>query len=181
MNFSDFNIKRLNSNNDRPLSFKCSDSDLNEFFFIDSIKWDEQLLAVTYLVYIENKPVSYFSISNDAIKKENLTNSKFKKLTRSVPYSKRYNTMPAVKIGRLATGEQWTGNGIGTFVINFIKAWFTKGNKTGCRFIIVDAYNNDKTIRFYEKNGFTFLLTTDTEETTRLMVFDLFTFKRSLQ
>jgi len=88
--------------------------------------------------------------------------------------------MPAVKIGRLATGEQWAGNGVGTFVINFIKAWFTEGNKTGCRFIIVDAYNNDKTISFYEKNGFTFLLTTDTKDTTRLMVFDLFIFNRSL-
>jgi len=70
MNFSNFNIKRLNSSDDRPQSFKCSDSDLNEFFFIDSVKWGEQLLAVTYLVYIENNPVAYFSVSNDAIKKK---------------------------------------------------------------------------------------------------------------
>jgi len=115
MSFGDFSIKRLNSTDDRPQSFKCSDSDLNEFFFVDSVKWDEQLLAVTYLVYIENNPVAYFSVSNDAIKKENLSNSRFKRLTRSVPHSKRYHTMPAVKIGRLATGEQWAGNGVGTF------------------------------------------------------------------
>ncbi len=34
-------------------------------------------------------------------------------------------------------------------------------NKTGCRFIVVDAYNNDDVIRFYGKNGFRFLYATE--------------------
>ena len=64
--------------------------------------------------------------------------------------------------------------------------WFrTKDNKTGCRFIVVDAYNNEKTLHFYEKNGFKPLYKTEQEERdflelsseelleTRFMFFDL--------
>ncbi len=45
------------------------------------------------------------------------------------------------------------------------KDWFrTSENKTGCRFIVVDAYNNDRTFHFYEKNGFKPLYKTEQEE-----------------
>ena len=30
------------------------------------------------------------------------------------------------------------------------------GLKTGCRFIVVDAYNKENVLHFYEKNGFKF-------------------------
>lgn len=36
--------------------------------------------------------------------------------------------------------------------MSFIKDWFRhEDNKTGCRFIVVDAYNEDKVLRYYEK------------------------------
>lgn len=57
--------------------------------------------------------------------------------------------------------------------MSFIKIWFTDDNKTGCRFIIVDAYNNEETIHFYQKNNFAFLLKNDELDETRLMIFDL--------
>ena len=39
--------------------------------------------------------------------------------------------------------------------MSFIKDWFRhEDNKTGCRFIVVDAYNEEKVLRYYEKNGF---------------------------
>ena len=39
--------------------------------------------------------------------------------------------------------------------MNFIKTWFSEDeNKTGCRFILVDAINNEKAINYYERNGF---------------------------
>ncbi len=78
------------------------------------------------------------------------------------------------------------GFNIGSQVVDFIKAWFSSSdNKTGCRFIVVDAYNNDRTLRFYECNGFKFLYKTEQEERdfleldehqplhTRFMFFDL--------
>jgi hypothetical protein len=34
-------------------------------------------------------------------------------------------------------------------------AWFIdSGNKTGCRFVVVDAYNEERPIRYYQKCGF---------------------------
>lgn len=67
---------------------------------------------------------------------------------------------------------------LGTALLDFIKVWFTQGNKTGCRFIIVDAYNKAHIIQFYQKNGFQFLIEEDSSDETRLMFFDLITFKK---
>jgi hypothetical protein len=76
-------------------------------------------------------------------------------------------------------------------VLNFIKSWFIDPlNKTGCRYIVVDAVNNPKVLQFYLDNGFDFIFSSDLEEMqymskavqiaeadlyreTRLMVFDL--------
>lgn len=63
--------------------------------------------------------------------------------------------------------------------MDFIKAFFALKNKTGCRFITVDAYNYPATINFYKKNGFDFLTSQDEKEDTRSMYFDLMTFVRN--
>lgn len=170
-------VVRLDPDHPRP-AFDCADDDLNEFFHTDSRKSGEQLLSVTYIAQNEQgENLAFFSVSNDAIKKENLSGSRFKRLTKKVPHEKRYSSMPAVKIGRLATSSSFHRHGIGTELLDFVKYWFTHGNKTGCRFVIVDAYNKDKVTDFYQKNGFEFLLTDDASETTRLMYFDLITFR----
>lgn len=70
--------------------------------------------------------------------------------------------------------------------MDFIKAWFIDPhNKTGCRFIVVDAYNEPKPIHYYQKNEFDFIFSTEEQEaeythqknreklSTRLMYFDL--------
>lgn len=87
--------------------------------------------------------------------------------------------MPAVKLGRLGTKTGCQSNGVGKDIIDFLKIWFTEGNKTGCKFILVDAYNKDRVIKFYRDNGFQFLINSieDRQQPTRLMYFDLITFR----
>lgn len=54
---------------------------------------------------------------------------------------------PAILIGRLGVSSEYRGKGlnIGSQILDFIKGWFRSfDNKTGCRFIVVDAYNNEK-------------------------------------
>lgn len=85
--------------------------------------------------------------------------------------------MPAAKIGRLGVSQELKRNGIGSQLLDFLKGWFTIGNKTGCRFLVVDAYNNETITGFYKKNGFKFLTSKDEEDNTRLMYFDLITFR----
>ena len=60
---------------------------------------------------------------------------------------------------------------LGTQVQNIIKSMFVINNKTGCRFITVDAYL--AAVPFYEKNGFRMMNLEDNDPHTRLMYFDL--------
>ena len=60
---------------------------------------------------------------------------------------------------------------LGTQVLNIIKSMFVINNKTGCRFITVDAYL--AAVPFYEKNGFRMMNLEDNDPHTRLMYFDL--------
>jgi GNAT superfamily N-acetyltransferase len=173
---ADLIIRRLSAEVERS-SFDCGEQDLNEFFAVDSVKSGHELLAVTYVVADKHDVGAFFSLFNDSIRKDSLEKSIWRKLTTRLPFPKRYSTLPAVKIGRLATHSNCQGNGIGTESWNFLKHWFTGGNKAGCRVIIVDAYNNEKTIKFYQKNGFSFLFSSDEHQKTRLMVFDLMTVK----
>lgn len=67
---------------------------------------------------------------------------------------------------------------VGSEMLDFIKGFFTNNNKTGCRFITVDAYNEPEILGFYRKNSFDFLTVKDEKDATRLMYFDLRSFKR---
>lgn len=137
-------------------------------------------MAVTYLVEINGKMAGFFCVSNDAIKREDVPRSIARRMLRLIPSRKRYRSMPAVKIGRLAVCCDKQRTGLGTGILDFMKAWFTRGNKTVCRFVIVDAYNKPDVLGFYKKNGFDFLLMNDTDDSTRLMCFDLATFQPPL-
>lgn len=172
-------LVRLGVDDERDADFDCGVADLNDFFHVDSRLACRELVSITY-AFIENgQAIGFFSISNDAIRRELITGSAFKRLCDRVPRGKQYSGMPAVKIGRIGVSVNFQKQGIGTELLDFIKEWFTDGNnKTGCRFIVVDALNNDKAIGFYRKNGFVFLSDKDVKEKTRLMFFDLITFKR---
>jgi GNAT superfamily N-acetyltransferase len=113
-----------------------------------------------------------------------------KSLTHHEKPLRRY---PGVLIGRLGVNSEFAGKGIGSETLDFIKGWFfSSTNKTGCRFVIVDAVNKPKVITFYEKNGFHSLFSTEEQEflytggkkgqlvelTTRLMYFDLLELRR---
>jgi GNAT superfamily N-acetyltransferase len=95
----------------------------------------------------------------------------------SLSRRKRYSSLPAVKIGRLGVSADVARTGVGSRILDYLKVWFTRGNKTGCRFIIVDAYKDPAVIAFYKKNGFLFLTADENEnERTRIMYFDLIKF-----
>jgi GNAT superfamily N-acetyltransferase len=167
-------VERLEASDIRESDFDCGNDDLNEFFFKDSRLVCGELIAVTYAWRDAGRTQAYFSVSNDAISRL-LGKSAYRIASKRVPHVKRYKTLPAVKIGRLAVDKQFQANGVGSAVMDFIKGWFVSGIKTGCRFIIVDALNTPGTIRFYSKNGFIFLATDDEKDSTRLMFFDLLT------
>lgn len=152
--------------------FDCSDADLNEFFFEDSKGHSHQLLAVTYAFESDRETIAYFCVSNDSIRGSDSSKTVFRRILNRIPHRKRYKSHPAVKIGRFAVSNNHQKQGIGTELMDYIKAFFIINNKTGCRFITIDAYR--AAIPFYQKNGFDFLTTTDENEDRRQMYFDLY-------
>lgn len=176
-----FNFIRLNpSTSIKP--FNCDNSDLNAFLFDDAKEHLQELLAVTYLLENDRETVAYFSVLNDSIREIDTSKSRYKKILGLIPYPlrKRYKSHPSVKVGRFAVNKNYQSQGIGSELIDYIKGYFLDNNKTGCRFITVDALNNTRTITFYKNNGFEFLTEKDKSDDERLMFFDLI-YYRDLQ
>jgi GNAT superfamily N-acetyltransferase len=162
-----------------PKSFDCTDKELNEFLYEDAVNYSKALLAITYLLQKDAEIVGYFSVLNDSIRHESIpsqtpSKGELRRLLKRVPFKKRrYKSHPAVKVGRLAVDKEYQSSGIGTELMDYIKGYFLDNNKTGCRFVTVDANNNERTIKFYINNGFDFLTEKDKDEPSRLMYFDL--------
>lgn len=149
-------------------SFSCGEKDLDDFFHNEAYFYDEQLLGKTYFFSTREGDkdviVCAFTLANDSIKAALIPNAARNKIQRKIPNSKRTRSYPALLIGRLgvSTSFQRSGISVGSQVIDYITSWFLlSDNKTGCRFIVVDAYNKESVLHFYEKNGFKFLYSSE--------------------
>ncbi len=171
---SDFEISKLGLD-DRVETFDCGDSDLNDFIINDAPAYRKALLAITYVLrHRKTKNViAYFSVANDRISITDFpTNTHFNRFRKhKFINSKRLRSYPAIKLCRLAIDKSVQGCQIGTFLIDFIGTLFVTDNKSGCRFLTVDAYK--QAIPFYVKNDFVFLSSEDEDQHTRLMYYDL--------
>lgn len=173
MLFKEFKLIRLDSDTNI-LPFDCGNTDLNGFLFDDAKDYTKQLLATTFIIQSETETVAYFNYLNDKISHAEIGNKDtfLKRISSMLPAGKDgYTSYPAVKIGRLAVSENFKGNGYGREILNFTKALFVDKNRTGCKFITVDAYR--ESLDFYLKNGFKFLSSRDKKSDTRLMYFNL--------
>ena len=169
--------------------FSCGNKDLDEFFAEDSVAYSKQLMGKTYVFIDMENPqniVCAFTVSNASIFTNYLPNARKKRIGKEVPSSKRDMIYPAVLIGRLGVAEKYKHLRIGTELMDFLKNWFTDdNNKTGCRYLVVDAYNTESPMEYYQRNGFQFMFSTEEQEKiyrkvdddnslkTRLMYFDL--------
>lgn len=175
---TDYRIRKLRPE-DKVSHFDCGDEDLNDFIINDAPLYRKNLLAMTYV--LENthydKVVAYFSVANDRISiKDFPTNTEFNRFRkRRFVNEKRLKSYPAIKICRLGIDKSVQGMQIGTFLLDFIETLFVTDNKSGCRFLTVDAYS--QAIPFYLKNDFTFLSSGDENQRTRLMYLDLSDFE----
>ena len=139
------------------LPFDCGDKDLNEFLMKDALDYQRGLFAVTYVLENDEDTILYFSLSNDKLSAIEPSKSFWRKVKNTIPHEKHRKDFPAVKIGRFAVGAKYqhSDEHWGTTTMNFIKEWMVNDNKTGCRFITVDAYK--QAVPFYQKNGFDFM------------------------
>jgi len=167
--------------------FDCGNEDLNDFFCNDAFNYQKELLGQTYFFRLKKDQaiVSAFTLSNDSIKVYDLPNSRSKRVRKDISSAKRMRSYPAVLIGRLGVVSKFAGQGIGSQVLDFVKAMCIIEDANKCRFLLVDAYNNSAALGLYTKNEFQFLFSTEEQEkeyyqredegplNTRFMFFDL--------
>ena len=174
--------------------FTCKDEDITEFFTQDYADYAYQLLGKSYCFVKPDTSeiVCAFTVANSSVKVDSLPSNLRNTLNRKIPNAKRRPQYPAVLVGQLAVSDLFSGHHVGDELLDFIKSWFIDPlNKTGCRYVIVDAVNHPKVFEYYQRNGFKFLFSSDEEEwiflhnkgleqttpiepmKTRLMYFDL--------
>jgi len=186
-NCSVFSLTEERLKQGRP--FSCGDKDLDDFFLHDAEKYEHQLLGKSYCFRLDSDNsvvVCAFTLSNSSIDSRNLPNNRRRKLTENIPHEKGLSSYPAALIGRLGVAGEFSGKGIGSELIKYIKQRILLPiNLTACRYLTVDAYNNESALKFYESNGFKTLFSSEKQEKdhiglphekelkTRLMYFDL--------
>lgn len=169
--------------------FSCGHPDLDDFFHNDCLAYSKSLFGKSYCFYKKSSRedvICAFTVSNASIFTNRLPNSRKKKIGKTIPFEKRDLIYPAILIGRLGVNHKYQRYHVGTELMDFIKAWFTEPrNKTGCRYLVVDAYNTDVPIHYYIKNGFEYMFSSESQEKdyrgidkdnplkTRLLYFDL--------
>lgn len=159
-------------------SFDCDNSDLNDFLFNDSKVYLKHLRYTTTLLETDSQIIAYYSLANDLLgisdRQDFADEMKDSKSKIDFDFWERFlnqKMYPAAKIGRLAVDKAFQNQGIGTMLIQSLVQSFIKKNKTGCQFITVDAINDQKqrTIKFYEDNGFKLLTIDDVNRESRQM------------
>ena len=170
-------------------SFSCGNGDLDAFFVNDAVRYGQQLMGKTY-AFVDTLSlkdiVCAFTVSNASILTNHLPNARKKSIGRNLPWEKRDLIYPAVLIGRLGVNSAYKKRHVGSELLDYIKQWFIDpDNKTGCRYLIVDAYNQPVPLSFYEANGFRYMFSSERQECeyrnidsttklhTRMMYFDL--------
>ncbi|MDR1396541.1 MAG: GNAT family N-acetyltransferase [Desulfarculales bacterium] len=145
------------------------DKDLDDFIHNDAENHLKNHMATTYILLLDPDlfqiplspliPLGFVTLQNDSIK------------IKSDEYL--YQSSPAVKIGRFGIENIWQKRGLGSLALTMVKQFMLTDNRTGCRYITLDAYNDGDVLKFYKKNGFSLLEKPNPKRDQVLMYFDL--------
>lgn len=178
MPLSDFLFVQLAEGSDLS-AFDCNDADINGFLKDDALNYQKDNMANTYLFLNDKQEiVAFFSISNDClndlgeVEVENRIWNKFHKKAK-IPNIKRIRSYPSIKIGRLGVCINQHSTGLAYELMDFIKGFSILELKPACRLLLLDAYNKDRQIKYYQKNGFDFLKDDDANLDKRVMFYSL--------
>ena len=150
--------------------FDCGDSDLNDFFNQSALFFQRERLGQTYYFRLKEteKIVCAFSLSADSLKTVLLPGSRSKKIKELIPREKTLQTYPALLIGRLGVSVEFSGQGVGSQLLDSIKIFCNAQFPSLVRFLVVDAYNNDSVLSYYQKNHFSFVFSSEQQEKENL-------------
>lgn len=179
-------VKLSGSNLEGLSSFNCDDRHVNKFFKKKALPGQEQLLSRSYMLQEKRtgKVIGAYCISADSVNTLLLSPADQTNFKNQFPRGKGFSTYPAIKIDQLGvdTSFQHKGYFVGSQVLNNIKAQCLLYNdNVGCRYLVLDSYNTQRNLRFYQQNGFKCLFEEESEKqllreenlSTRFMYYDL--------
>lgn len=138
-------------------AFNCGRETVNEFFREEAQAYQDELFGKTYYFCLPDSPsdiVAGFTVANASIFTKHLPNSRQKKIGFEVHHRKGLINYPSILLAQLGVDVRYKGNHLGAQIIDFVALWFTSAsNKSGCRHLIVDAYDEPHLIEFYQQNG----------------------------
>ena len=154
--------------------FSCGNEYIDAFFKDEAVKYEEELLAKSYAfcdVENDNAIICMFSVSCDGIHTALLPGPVKNKIQRAIPNAKRMRRYPAILIGRIGVSSQYRRMGVGSQVLTYIKKWFLHPmSKCACRYLIVDAVNDEAVMKYYEANDFKLLYRDEQAERTAFSI-----------
>lgn len=133
-------------------NFSCGDEehhrDLNEFLKADARRYMTTSMSQTYVAIERGDLVGYVTLLVDAIWLNSDEKSMFEQV--DIPPAQ---TIPALKVGRLARSATCTAHGVGTALMRFaLDKLVDMSEDVGCRLLSVDAI--PPAVEFYERLGF---------------------------
>lgn len=144
---SEIQIEKLKQHHNLK-GFQSFNKDLQKFLIEDALYNQEQNISVTFLWFYNQTLIGYISLLMDRITLNTGLQQFFK--NKGI----HYQTLPALKIGRLCVHDHFQKRGLGTLMTYFAvdQAKEIANTKVGCRFLTVDAKSGSE--EFYKKIGF---------------------------
>lgn len=130
--------------------FDCGNDALNDFLCTEEVSsYEKEGLGRTHLVYHQGSLVAYFTVSFGDIRIEYLKT--FKSFSKFAEM--KIESVPALKIGRLAVHKRFQNHGIGRFLVRYIAGMALEmGGQSGVRLLMLQA--KPESILFYKQCGF---------------------------
>ena len=148
--------------------FVCHhETDISDFFKHKAVMASEEMMSKSYCFYDEerNEMVAAFCVLNTSLPTENLPNYARRSVNKNVKYEKQRKHYPATLIGQFAVFDAFADMHLGDEFLTFVLFWIIDNAQSmGNRYVIVDAINKEKVIKFYERNGFKIMFRTEEEE-----------------
>ena len=138
-------------------AFDCGRKSVNDFFHNEAQDYQEELFGKTYYWVLPEHPcdiVAGFTVANASIFTKHLPNARQKKIGFEVHHEKGLINYPSILLAQLGVDVKYKGMHLGQQIIEFVMQWFSSpDNKSGCRHLIVDAYDEPHLLDFYQRNG----------------------------
>lgn len=148
--------------------FDCQREPAIQTFFRDEAVLNAQeLMSKSYCFYKKDtmEVVAAFCVINTDISVDLIPKSTRNKLNRKIPYAKQRDHYPAVLIGQIAVFDAFTQYHLGDELMNTIKWWLRNvANLVAARYVVVDAVNHEKVVKFYSRNQFWTVFKTEEDE-----------------